>query len=152
MREFGYSSDEVLKITEAVSTGLKLSGANTQEASSVITQFSRALAQGVLRGEEFNAVNEAGDRVIRALAAGMGVARKDLKSMADRGQLTIDKVVPALMSQLGSLQGEFASMPQTVSGSLQKSQTRSWHGLEVSTGYRCYRCAIWWPRRSCPNA
>jgi hypothetical protein len=37
------------------------------------------------------------------------------------------------MSQLGSLQGEFASMPQTVSGSLQKSQTRSWHGLEVST-------------------
>ncbi len=48
------------------------------------------------------------------------MARKDLKSMADRGQLTIDKVVPALMSQLGSLQGEFASMPQTVSGSLQK--------------------------------
>ena len=41
MREYGYSSDEVLKITEAVSTGLKLSGANTQEASSVITQFSR---------------------------------------------------------------------------------------------------------------
>ena len=41
MREYGYSSDEVLKITEAVSTGLKLSGANT-EASSVITQFSRA--------------------------------------------------------------------------------------------------------------
>jgi phage-related minor tail protein len=49
----------------------------------------------------------------------MGVARKDLKSMADQGQLTIDKVVPALMSQL-ALQGEFASMPQTVSGSLQK--------------------------------
>ncbi|HEI8943198.1 phage tail tape measure protein [Citrobacter freundii] len=120
MREYGYSSDEILKITEAVSTGLKLSGANTQEASSVITQFSQALAQGVLRGEEFNAVNEAGDRVIRALAAGMNVARKDLKSMADQGQLTIDKVVPALMSQLGSLQGEFASMPQTVSGSLQK--------------------------------
>ncbi|WP_370604610.1 phage tail tape measure protein [Escherichia coli] len=120
MREFGYSSDEVLKITEAVSTGLKLSGANTQEASSVITQFSQALAQGVLRGEEFNAVNEAGDRVIRALAAGMGVARKDLKSMADQGQLTIDKVVPALMSQLGSLQGEFEAMPKTVSGSFQK--------------------------------
>ncbi len=133
MREYGYSSDEVLKITEAVSTGLKLSGANTQEASSVITQFSRALAQGVLRGEEFNAVNEAGDRVIRALAAGMGVARKDLKSMADQGQLTIDKVVPALMSQLGALQGEFANMPQTVSGSLQKSLTHSWPGLVVST-------------------
>ncbi|HHY2881385.1 phage tail tape measure protein [Enterobacter asburiae] len=137
MREYGYSSDEVLKITEAVSTGLKLSGANTQEASSVITQFSQALAQGVLRGEEFNAVNEAGDRVIRALAAGMGVARKDLKSMADQGQLTIDKVVPALMSQLGSLQGEFASMPQTVSGALQKvtNSFMAWvGGVNQATG------------------
>ncbi|MDV5735348.1 phage tail tape measure protein [Enterobacter hormaechei] len=137
MREYGYSYDEVLKITEAVSTGLKLSGANTQEASSVITQFSQALAQGVLRGEEFNAVNEAGDRVIRALAAGMGVARKDLKSMADQGQLTIDKVVPALMSQLGALQGEFASMPQTVSGSLQKvtNSFMAWvGGVNQATG------------------
>ncbi len=137
MREYGYSSDEVLKITEAVSTGLKLSGASTQDASSVITQFSQALAQGVLRGEEFNAVNEAGDRVIRALAAGMGVARKDLKSMADQGQLTIDKVVPALMSQLDSLQGEFASMPQTVSGSLQKvtNSFMAWvGGVNQATG------------------
>ncbi|MEH9051378.1 phage tail tape measure protein [Klebsiella pneumoniae] len=137
MREFGYSSDEVLKITEAVSTGLKLSGASTEEAGSVITQFSQALAQGVLRGEEFNAVNESGDRVIRALAAGMGVARKDLKAMADQGQLTIDKVVPALISQLGVLQGEFSSLPPTVSGSMQKvtNSFMAWvGGVNQATG------------------
>lgn len=120
MREYGYSSSQVLDITEAISTGLKLSGANAQESSSVITQFSQALAQGVLRGEEFNAVNESGDRVIRALAAGMGVARKDLKSMADQGQLTIDKVVPALISQLGKLRNEYGELPQTVSSSATK--------------------------------
>ncbi|MBR7530834.1 phage tail tape measure protein [Klebsiella michiganensis] len=120
MREFGYDSAQVLDITEAISTGLKLSGANAQESSSVITQFSQALAQGVLRGEEFNSVNENGDRVIRALAAGMGVARKDLKSMADQGQLTIDKVVPALISQLGKLRSEFGELPQTVSSSATK--------------------------------
>ncbi|HBQ2540657.1 TPA: phage tail tape measure protein [Klebsiella pneumoniae] len=120
MREFGYSSAEVLKVTEAVSTGLKLSGASTAEASSVITQLSQALAQGVLRGEGFNSVNENGDRIIRALAAGMGVARKDLKAMADQGLLTIDKVVPAITSQLQAMQGEFEAMPKTVSGSFQK--------------------------------
>ncbi|MCQ0129849.1 phage tail tape measure protein, partial [Escherichia coli] len=120
MREYGYSSEEVLKVTEAISTGLKLSGASTAEASSVITQFSQALAQGVLRGEEFNSVNENGDRVIRALAAGMGVARKDLKAMADNGKLTADKVVPALISQLGALRDEYAAMPDTVSSSVTK--------------------------------
>ncbi|WP_191653598.1 phage tail tape measure protein [Escherichia coli] len=120
MREYGYSSEVVLKVTEAISTGLKLSGASAAEASSVITQFSQALAQGVLRGEELNAVNESGDRVIRALAAGMGVARKDLKAMADDGKLTADKVVPALISQLGALRDEYAAMPDTVSSSATK--------------------------------
>lgn len=120
MREYGYSSEEVLKVTEAISTGLKLSGASTSEASSVITQFSQALAQGVLRGEEFNSVNENGDRVIRALASGMGVARKDLKAMADQGQLTADKVVPALISQLGTLRDEYSAMPQTVASATTK--------------------------------
>ncbi|UKW22490.1 phage tail tape measure protein [Enterobacter cloacae] len=120
MREYGYSSQQVLDVTEAISTGLKLSGASTAEASSVITQFSQALAQGVLRGEEFNSVNENGDRVIRALAAGMGVARKDLKAMADQGMLTADKVVPAMISQLGTMRGEFEAMPQTVSAATTK--------------------------------
>lgn len=120
MREYGYSSQQVLDVTESISTGLKLSGASTAEASSVITQFSQALAQGVLRGEEFNSVNENGDRVIRALAAGMGVARKDLKAMADQGMLTADKVVPALISQLGTMRSEFEAMPQTVSAATTK--------------------------------
>jgi lambda family phage tail tape measure protein len=135
MREFGYSAQEVLKVTEAVSTGLKLSGASAEESSSVITQFSQALAQGVLRGEEFNAVNESGDRVIRALAAGMGVARKDLKAMADQGQLTIDKVVPALTSQLDKLRGEFSSLPESVSGSVTKVQNafQQWVGEANTT-------------------
>ena len=120
MREYGYSAGDVLKVTEAISTGLKISGASTAEAGSVITQFSQALAQGVLRGEEFNSVNESGDRIVRALAAGMGVARKDLKAMADDGKLTADKVVPALISQLGVLRDEYAAMPETVSDGITK--------------------------------
>lgn len=117
MREFGYSSSDVLAVTEALAMGLQLSGAGGAEASSVITQFAQALGQGVLRGEEFNSVNENGDRVIRALAAGMGVARKDLKAMADNGLITIDKLVPALISQLGALGGEFDKIPPSVSRS-----------------------------------
>ena len=117
MREFGFSTSDVLGVTEALAVGLQLSGAGAAETSSVITQFSQALGQGVLRGEEFNAVNESGERVIRALAAGMGVARKDLKAMADDGLLTIDKLIPALISQLGVLNDEFDKMPPSVSRS-----------------------------------
>lgn len=117
MREFGYTTSDVLGVTEALSLGLQVSGASSEGASAAILQFSQALAQGVLRGEEFNSIADSGDRVLRALAAGMGVARKDLKSMADQGLITIDKLVPALISQLGVLNDEFAKMPPTVSGS-----------------------------------
>ncbi|MHA7916506.1 tape measure protein [Alloalcanivorax xenomutans] len=120
MREFNFTASETVGVTEAVALGLQLSGANAADSESVIRQFTQALAQGVLRGEEFNAVNESGDRVVRALAAGMGVARKDLKAMADDGLLTIDKVVPALVSQLGTLRAEFEDLP----GSVQRSSTR----------------------------
>lgn len=41
MREYGYSADDVLKVTEAISTGLKISGASTAEAGSVITSSAR---------------------------------------------------------------------------------------------------------------
>lgn len=137
MREFGYSSSDALGVTEALALGLQVSGAGAAESSSVITQFSQALAQGVLRGEEFNAVNENGDRVIRALATGMGVARKDLKALADQGLLTIDKVVPALISQLGVLQEEFKSMPSSVSGAITtvNNAFQAWvGGIDGATG------------------
>ena len=117
MREFGYSTSDVLGVTEALSVGLQVSGASSTEASSAITQFAQALAQGVLRGEEFNSIADSGDRVLRALAAGMGVARSELKAMADKGLITIDKLVPALIGQLGVLNAEFKAMPPSVSRS-----------------------------------
>lgn len=119
MREFGYSSGDAVSVTESLALGLKLSGATSEGASAAITQFSQALSQGVLRGEEFNSMADSGDRVLRALAAGMGVARSELKAMADSGLITIDKLVPALMGQLAKLREEYEKIPPTISGSMQ---------------------------------
>lgn len=137
LREFGYTSNDALKITEVLATGLQVSGASAEETSSVVTQMSQALAQGVLRGEEFNAVNESGDRIIRALAAGMGVQRRELKAMADAGKLTIDKVVPALISQLGTLREEYKQLPNTVASGFTTlhNAMQSWvGGMDGATG------------------
>lgn len=137
LREFGYSSNDAVQLTEVLATGLQISGASAEETGSVVTQMSQALAQGVLRGEEFNAVNESGDRIIRALAAGMGVQRRELKSMADDGKLTIDKVVPALISQLAKLREEYKEMPNSVSSGFTtlKNSLQAWvGGMDGATG------------------
>ena len=119
LRDAGYASTDVAKVTETVATSLKLSGASTEEASSVITQLSQALGSGVLRGEEFNAIMENGGRLAKLLADGMKTTVGGLRNMAQNGQLTTDKIVP-LLTNVELLRKEFETLPASISGSAQK--------------------------------
>jgi len=122
-RELGNTQKQVAEITEVVGLGLKVSGATAQEASSAMLQLSQAFASGVLRGEEFNAVNEAGPRVMQALADGIGVPVGALKKMAEEGKLTSDVLSDALPRSLQKLREE-AKEVQTISGAFQVLKDR----------------------------
>ncbi|CAI1932277.1 Phage-related minor tail protein [Serratia fonticola] len=115
LREYGYTTKDILSLTDSLATGLQVSGASADETASLITQLSQALGRGVLRGQDFNSVAQSGQRIMKALADGLGVAQKDLKGLADAGELTTPKIVPALISQLGQLRKEFDTMPNSVS-------------------------------------
>lgn len=121
LRDAGYASADVAKVTETVATSLKLSGASTEEASSVITQLSQALGSGVLRGEEFNAIMESGGRLAKLLADGLGTTVGGLRNKANNGELTTDKIVP-LLTNVEILRKEFETLPASISGSAQKVQ------------------------------
>ncbi|HFV9291666.1 TPA: tape measure protein [Serratia fonticola] len=115
LREYGYTTKDILSLTEALSTGLQVSGSSAEETSTVITQLSQALARGVLRGQDFNSVAQSGGRIMKMLSDGLGVAQKDLKGLADAGKLPTPVIVPALISQLGQVRKEFDTMPNSVS-------------------------------------
>lgn len=121
LRDAGYDSADVAKVTETVATSLKLSGASTEEASSVITQLSQALGSGVLRGEEFNSIMENGGRLAKLLADGLGTTVGGLRNMANNGELTTNKIVP-LLTNVEILRKEFDTLPASISGSAQKVQ------------------------------
>ncbi|WP_236316569.1 phage tail tape measure protein [Enterobacter hormaechei] len=121
LRDAGYASADVAKVTETVATSLKLSGASTEEASSVITQLSQALGSGVLRGEEFNSIMENGGRLAKLLADGLGTTVGGLRNMANNGELTTNKIVP-LLTNVETLRKEFDTLPASISGSAQKVQ------------------------------
>ncbi|TBM28453.1 phage tail tape measure protein [Hafnia alvei] len=121
LRDAGYASKDVAAVTETVATSLKLSGASTEEASSVITQLSQALGSGVLRGEEFNSIMENGGRLAKLLADGLGTTVGGLRNMAQNGELTTDKIVP-LLTNVEQLRKEFETLPASISGSAQKVQ------------------------------
>lgn len=120
LREAGRSQQDILAVTEAVSTSFRVSGATAQEAENGVIQFAQALGAGALRGEEFNSVAEQAPRLMQALADGIGVPVGALKEMAAQGQLTAQVVTDALTGQLETLRQEAATLPDTVGGAMTK--------------------------------
>lgn len=112
----GVGQAEVAKVTETVALSLRVSGATAAESASAILQLSQAFGSGVLRGEEFNAVNEASPRLMQALADAIGRPRGELRKMAEDGQLTSKVLALALPKALEQLRNEAASMPMTIGG------------------------------------
>jgi tape measure domain-containing protein len=114
-RELGTTQKQVAAITETVNMALKVSGATAAEAASAQLQLSQAFASGTLRGEEFNAVNEAAPRLMLALADGIGVPVGALKKMAEAGEITSKIMADVLPNALLKLREE-AKEVQTIAG------------------------------------
>lgn len=114
-RELGANQTTVAAITESIALGLKVSGATAAEASSAMLQLSQAFGSGVLRGEEFNAVNEAAPRLMKALADGMKVPIDKLRNLASEGKITSDILGNALVKSLEQVRVEAEQM-NTVGG------------------------------------
>jgi tape measure domain-containing protein len=119
LNELGYSMEKQIKLSDALNNSLVISGTKGQQAASVMEAFSKALAFGELRGENFNTVIQSGGRTVQALADGLGVGTLELRKMAEAGQLTSDVVITALISQMEKLRKEAEAMPATVGDGMQ---------------------------------
>ena len=124
LKEAGRSQADILRVTEAVATSFRVSGASAQEAENGVIQFAQALGSGALRGDEFNSVAEQAPRLMQALADGIGVPVGALKEMAAQGELTASVVTNALVSQLDVLRKESETLPDTVGGAMTKLTDR----------------------------
>ncbi|ENR6204328.1 tape measure protein [Serratia marcescens] len=113
-RSYNTSAGDLAKLTTIINQGFVVSGATAQEAENAIIQLSQGLASGVLRGEEFNSVNEQGNRLIVALADSMKVSVGQMRAMAAQGKLTTDVVVNGLLSQGDAIGKEFAKTTMTI--------------------------------------
>jgi tape measure domain-containing protein len=118
-RELGTTQAQVSKISETIGLSLKVAGATAAESSSAMLQLSQAFGAGALRGEEFNAVNEAAPGLLRILAESMGVTQGALKKLAEDGKLTTGVLTKAFTDErvLAGLR-EQATQVRTISGAI----------------------------------
>ncbi len=118
-RSYGASVEDLTRLTTIINQGFVVSGASAEEASNAIIQLAQGMASGALRGDEFNSVNEQGNRLMIALADSLGVGIGELRNMAAQGKLTTDVIVNGLLSQGDSIGREFAKTTSTISQSLE---------------------------------
>lgn len=110
---------DLARLTTIINQGFVVSGASAQEAENAIIQLSQGLASGALRGDEFNSVNENGNRLMVALADSMGVTIGQMRQLAADGKLTTEVIVNGLLSQGATIGAEFAKTTATISQSMQ---------------------------------
>lgn len=128
--DLGLSQEKLLTLTELINQSYVISGASASEAANGTQQLAQALASGVLRGDEFNSVMENSPRLARALAEALGVTVGELRKMAEAGELTAGRVLPALLSQASQLDTEFGSMGDTI----ERAMTRLTNAVNAAMG------------------
>ena len=114
MMEYGYNTESAMQVTRSMAAALQISGATTAEISSVMLQFSQAMAAGRLNGAEFNAVAEGAPIVLRALSDALGVSRGALKKMAADGLLPTTVLTEVLKGKMEEWEEQQKSLPLTV--------------------------------------
>lgn len=113
-KDYIKTQEDLLGITDTISQALVVGGASAQEASAVMTQFSQALASGVLQGDEFRSMAEAAPQYLDKLAETMKIPREQLKKMASDGKLTAKAVIEATRQMSSYFGDKFKEMPMTV--------------------------------------
>lgn len=113
-KDYITTQEDLLGITDTISQALVVGGASAQEASAVMTQFSQALASGVLQGDEFRSMAEAAPQYLDKLAEVMKIPREQLKKMASDGKLTAKAVIDATRQMSDYFGDKFKQMPMTV--------------------------------------
>ena len=94
----GYSYEQNIGITKTINNLMLESGKSAQDVAGAIRQLGQAFDKGVLNGDEFVSVAEGMPGILRAIEVQTGKTRKEIKEMAEKGQLDVQLLASALTS------------------------------------------------------
>jgi tape measure domain-containing protein len=114
IKSMGGTQEQAIVTTETLHKAIALTSKGADQDSEAIMQFARALAVGELKGKNLNNILLRSPGLAQALADGMGVSTDKLKQMGNTGQLSIDKIINALVKSAPVVAEKFAQLPVTV--------------------------------------
>lgn len=104
---------EAIQFAELLNKTFTLSGTDAAGVQSVMYNLTQAMASGVLRGQDLNAVMANAPMLVQKIADEMNVPVGKIRELAAEGQLSADVVKNALLNASGEINAEFNKMPVT---------------------------------------
>ena len=109
------SNQETIAFAENLNKLFTISGTSAQGVESVMYNLTQAMASGVLRGQDLNAVMANTPQLIQIIADYMNAPIGQIRKLAEEGQLSADVVKNALIGASDDITKEFEKMPMTFS-------------------------------------
>lgn len=107
------SNQETIAFAENLNKLFTISGTSAQGVESVMYNLTQAMASGVLRGQDLNAVMANTPQLIQIIADYMDAPIGQIRKLAEEGQLSADVVKNALIGASDEINKEFEKMPMT---------------------------------------
>lgn len=107
------SSDELIIFAEQLNKNFKIAGTDAEGIRSVMYNLTQALASGVLRGQDLNAVMSNAPIILEKVANYMGEDMSQIRKLAEEGRLSADVIVKAMLDSAERTNEAFESMPIT---------------------------------------
>jgi tape measure domain-containing protein len=113
--EIGATNAQVLQLVEGLQKAAVVSGTAGHEGAAAMMQLGQALASGRLNGDELRSLLENMPSLAQRLAEELGTNIGQLRKLGEEGQLTADRVFPALLRATDRMAADFDKMPLTMS-------------------------------------
>ena len=104
---------EAIYFSELLNKMFTISGTSKQGAESVMYNLTQAMASGVLRGQDLNAVMSNTPMILQQVADYLGVSMGEIRKLAAEGELSAQVVKEAVFAAADETEAKFANMPMT---------------------------------------
>lgn len=109
------SNKETIAFAENLNKLFTISGTSAQGMESVMYNLTQAMASGVLRGQDLNAVMANTPQLLQIVSEYMGEPIGRIRKLAEEGQLSADVIKNALLGATDDINAQFEKMPMTFS-------------------------------------
>lgn len=125
MQDLGRGAADTIDLISGIQAAALAAGTSAQELEGAMTQLGQAMSVGKLQGQDLKSLRTAMPDLVRAIARELNLTMAQFTEQAEKGLLTMDRIIPAMLRASRAARTEMSRAPMTMA--------RAWAILENAT-------------------